>query len=81
MFGDEENIDPDLRADSIHETEDECDNDTESDDLPEEIPPPKRPDPEDETLGLLCKIERHKRKDLAHWSEDLEKTLKQFEMR
>ncbi|KAM6479196.1 hypothetical protein HDV62DRAFT_169332, partial [Trichoderma sp. SZMC 28011] len=26
MFGDEENIDPDLRADSIHETEDECEN-------------------------------------------------------
>ncbi|KKP01144.1 hypothetical protein THAR02_06742 [Trichoderma harzianum] len=70
IFGDEENIDPNLRADPIHETEDECENDTESDDLPEKIPPP---------------VERHTRKDLAHWSEDLENTLKNtlkhFEMR
>lgn len=58
--------------------------DTESDELPEEIPPPvnrQRLDLEDEILDLLSKVERHKRKDLAHWSEDLENTLKQFEMR
>ncbi|KAL6804006.1 hypothetical protein J3E68DRAFT_192262 [Trichoderma sp. SZMC 28012] len=41
MFGDEENIDPDLRADPIHKTEGECEDDTESDELPEEIPPPQ----------------------------------------
>ncbi|KAK4073747.1 hypothetical protein Trihar35433_3221 [Trichoderma harzianum] len=85
MFGDEENTDPDLRADPIHETEDECENDTKSDDLLEEIPPPvnrqKRLAPEDEILDLRSKVKRHKRKDLAYWLEDLEMTLKKIEMR
>ncbi|KAL7962303.1 hypothetical protein V8C34DRAFT_271429 [Trichoderma compactum] len=35
----------------------------------------KRPAPQDEVLDVPSKMKRHKRKNLAYWSKDLEKTL------